>query len=80
MSTHMGYCDADRSKVTMDRDEVLSMFWIIAIVVVVVLVALAWWTSGPRFNAGGRLRQPPDYEPNSPVYKYGGGNNGGGLG
>src|SRR3954447_23864362 len=25
MSTHMGYCDADRSKVTMDRDEVVHV-------------------------------------------------------
>jgi hypothetical protein len=57
------------------------MFWIITLAVIVVLVALAWWVSGPRFSAGGRRIEPPDYDPHNAVNKYGGGSgNGSGLG
>lgn len=55
------------------------MFWIIAAVVVVVLFALAWWTSG-RARGRARVGQPSQHSEGAQFQSTTVHRNGGGIG
>lgn len=55
--------------------------WVVVVAVVVLLAALAWWTSGPRFDRGrGQKRVDGTDSVSHPVNKYGTGGGSAGIG
>jgi hypothetical protein len=55
--------------------------WIVVVLVVVALVALAWWTSGPRYDKRrGQKRVDGTDSMSHPVNKYGTGGGSAGIG
>jgi hypothetical protein len=59
--------------------EVIPMVWIVVAIIAVVLIALAWWTSGPRFSKGQRRADGTD-SVSHPYNKYGTGGGSAGSG
>ena len=60
-------------------NEVSRMVWIVVALVVIGLVALAWWMSGPRFSKGERRVDGTDSS-SHPNHKYGTGGGSSGIG